>query len=107
MTDERDPTEPEELEVVDGLPVLSDDTARDVAEPPGGAGAGVAVVPARQVAAMVAGGVAAGAATVALMQRHRTKTLTRKLRKKKGRVALGEVVTSNSFLVDVHLLRRD
>jgi hypothetical protein len=108
LTDERDPTEPEELEVVDGLPVLSSDAARDVAEPPGGGpGSGVAVVPARQVAAMVAGGVAAGAATVALMQRHRTKTLTRKLRKKKGRVALGEVVASNSFLVDVHLLRRD
>jgi hypothetical protein len=107
LTDERDPTDIEEPEVVDGLPVLASDDAHTVIAPVDEPGAAAAVVPARQVAAMVATGVAAGAATVALVHRHRTRTLTRKLRKKKGRIALGEVVTSNSFLVDVHLLRRD
>ena len=97
----------EELEIVDGQPVLTSDDAH-TAVGPVEEGAGVpAVVPARQVAALVAGGVAAGAATVALVHRHRTKSLTKRLRKKKGRVALGEVVGSNSFLVDVHLIRRD
>ena len=107
MSDAHDPTAPDDLEIVDGLPVLSDDAvdaALDQVDAPGGA---AAVVPAKQVAAMVATGVAAGAATVALVHRHRTKSLTKRLRKKKGRMALGEVVGSNSFLVDVHLIRRD
>jgi hypothetical protein len=108
MTDERDPIEGDELEVVDGLPVLTSDDAHTAVTPAEDAAGGVpAVVPAKQVAAMVAGGVAAGAATVALMHRHRSKSLTRRLGKKKGRAALGEIVTSNSFLVDVHLIRRD
>jgi hypothetical protein len=28
-------------------------------------------------------------------------------RRRKGKAAIGEIVTSNSFLVDVHLIRRD
>jgi NAD(P)H-dependent flavin oxidoreductase YrpB (nitropropane dioxygenase family) len=108
--DDRDPIEPEDAEVVDGLPVLAstaEEPHRDVA-PAQAAGSGLAtVVPSRQVAALAATGFVAGAATVALAHRRKTKSLTKKLRKKKGRTALGEVVTSNSFLVDVHLLRRD
>jgi hypothetical protein len=106
LTDERDPTEPDEPEVVDGLPVLTDDDAHTAVGPADPSGA-AALVPSKQVAAVVATGFVAGAATVAMVHRRRTKQLTRGLRKKKGRVALGEVVTSNSFLVDVHLIRRD
>jgi hypothetical protein len=96
----------DELEVIDGLPVLSSDdahTALEAASPHGG------LVPTRQVAALAATGFVAGAATVAVIHRRRARALPRRARKrgKKGRLALGEVVTSNSFLVDVHLLRRD
>ena len=107
MTDQRDPSEPEEPEVVDGLPVLSSDDAHRAVATAGPAGGAAAIIPSRQVAALAATGFVAGAATVAMVHRRRTKALSRRLRKKKGRVALGEVVTSNSFLVDVHLIRRD
>jgi hypothetical protein len=42
---------------------------------------------------------------VAVVHRRRTRVSRRKRRKSKG--GLGEIVASNSFLVDVHLLRRD
>ena len=102
--------EPEDAEVVDGLPVLAADAQpasppAEVAARPGGA---LAVAGSRQVAALAATGFAAGAATVALVHRHRSKSLAKQLRRRKGRpTALGEVLGSNSFLVDVHLLRRD
>lgn len=83
--------------MVDGLPVLAADVR--VIEPVQATG----VVPAKQAAAIAATTFVAGAATVALVHRRRAKP-TRK-RKKKG--AIGEIVGSNSFLVDVHLLRRD
>jgi hypothetical protein len=101
---ESQPTdEADALEVVDGLPVLSSDDAHTAVAPaePGGG-----LVPARQVAALAATGFVAGAATVAVIHRRRSRPLSRRKRAKK-RTALGEVVTSNSFLVDVHLLRRD
>ena len=89
--------EPREEEVVDGLPVLAADVR--VIEPvPAGA------VPAKQAAAIAATTFVAGAATVAMVNRRRTKP-TRK--RKKSKSAIGEIVGSNSFLVDVHLLRRD
>jgi hypothetical protein len=62
------------------------------------------LVPARQAAALAATGFVAGAATVAVVQRRRSRPARRR-RRKSG--ALGEIVASNSFLVDVHLLRRD
>lgn len=94
-----------EPEVLDGLPVLAgDDAGAPAAQPPGG---GLTVTPGRQVAALAATGFMAGAATVALAHRRRARTLRKQLARRKGRPALGEVVTSNSFLVDVHLLRRD
>jgi hypothetical protein len=89
--------QPRDEEVVDGLPVLAADVR--VIEPVAPAG----VVPAKQAAALAATTFVAGAATVAIVNRRRTKP-SRK-RKKKG--AIGEIVGSNSFLVDVHLLRRD
>ena len=104
MTEEPDiqsTPEPEEPEVVDGLPVLSSDDAHTAIAPAEPAGA---LLPSRQVAALAATGFVAGAATVAMVHRRRTK-LPR--RRKKGRVGFGDVVASNSFLVDVHLLRRD
>jgi hypothetical protein len=43
--------------------------------------------------------------TAAVVTRRRAKRPARKLKRKKG--VVGEIVSSNSFLVDVHLLRRD
>ena len=61
-------------------------------------------VPAVQAAALAATGFVAGAATVAVVSRRRTKRARREAQE--GR-PVGEIVSSNSFLVDVHLLRRD
>jgi hypothetical protein len=85
----------DEGEVVDGLPVVAETRAVQPARP---------LVPARQAAALAATGFVAGAATVAVVHRRRSR-VTRLRRRKSG--ALGEIVASNSFLVDVHLLRRD
>jgi hypothetical protein len=90
--------EPEE--VVDGLPVPSSHTR--VLE-----SLDAAPVPARQAAALAATGFVAGAATVALVQRRRVKVAAKRSGRGKKRNAIGEIVSSNSFLVDVHLLRRD
>jgi hypothetical protein len=90
--------EPEELEdegeVVDGLPVMAESRAVEPARP---------LMPARQAAALAATGFVAGAATAAVVQRRRARGLRR--RRKSGG-GLGEIVASNSFLVDVHLIRR-
>jgi hypothetical protein len=103
-SDGADEQRTDELEVIDGLPVLTSDDAHTAVEPAEPAGG---LVPARQVAALAATGFVAGAATVAIVHRRRQRMLPRRKRNKKGRLALGEVVSSNSFLVDVHLLRRD
>jgi hypothetical protein len=83
----------DEGEIVDGLPV--------VAEPRAVQGAR-SIVPARQAAALAATGFVAGAATAAVVQARRSR-FPRRRRKARG---LGEIVASNSFLVDVHLIRR-
>jgi hypothetical protein len=88
-----------EEEVVDGLPVVSEG---GVLEEPA---APQMLVPARQVAALAATGFVAGAATVAVVSRRRAHKAAK--RRKKGVAAFGEIMSSNSFLVDVHLLRRD
>ena len=100
MTPEPETDDREELEVVDGLPVLAD--ARTALVEPVQTG----VVPSRQAAALAATTFVAGAATVALVQRRKTAKVLGKRRKRKA-LGFGEVVGSNSFLVDVHLLRRD
>jgi len=80
-------------EVVDGLPVLAASRELDQPAPIG-----------RQVAALAATGFVAGAATIALAHRRRSRVTARRLRKKRG--AIGEIVATNSFLVDVHLIKR-
>jgi hypothetical protein len=86
-------------EVVDGLPVVADPGV--VEEPPAHAGG---LVPARQAAALAATGFVAGVTTVAVVRGARAR---RAARKKRRTSTLGEIVSSNSFLIDVHLLRRD
>jgi hypothetical protein len=124
VTREPDPTDPvdadpEDAEVVDGLPVLAPDLdEQPAAEPPRAPAPAVVPenrlaafvpVPARQVAALAASGFVAGAATVAMVHRRRSRAPARRARRRKAatRTPLGEVVSSSSFLVDVHLLRRD
>jgi hypothetical protein len=85
-----------EGEVVDGLPVVAAPAAIERVQP--------GTVPVRQAAAIAASTFFAGAATVAVVSRRRSRVSRRK-RRRAG--SLGEIVTSNSFLVDVHLLRRD
>jgi hypothetical protein len=87
-------TEEDEGEVVDGLPVVAESHAIEPMRP---------LVPARQAAALAATGFVAGAATVAVMHRRRARS-PRRNRRKGG--PLGEIVASNSFLVDVHLIKR-
>jgi hypothetical protein len=98
VTEEHDtqPSPEDEIEVVDGLPVVANHTrVLEHTEP--------APLPAKQAAALAATGFAAGAVTAAVVTRRRARRPVRK--KKKG--VVGEIVSSNSFLVDVHLLRRD
>jgi hypothetical protein len=83
----------DEGEVVEGLPVVAEPRAVEAARP---------LVPARQAVAIAATGFVAGAATVAVVSRRRSSP--RRRRRRKGGV--GEIVASNSFLVDVHLIRR-
>jgi hypothetical protein len=85
--------EEDEGEIVDGLPVVAEPRAIEVSRP---------LVPARQAAALAATGFVAGAATVAVVQRRRSRAPRRRRRKS----SMGEIVASNSFLVDVHLLKR-
>jgi hypothetical protein len=89
--------EEDEGEIVDGLPVVAESRGLEPAARP--------LVPARQAAALAATGFVAGAATVAVVHRRRARLPRRKRRKLAG--GLGEIVASNSFLVDVHLIRRD
>jgi hypothetical protein len=93
---DRDEEVVQDAEVVDGLPVVTE--AGVLEERPAAALAPV------QVAALAATGFVAGAATVAVVSRHRTK---KALKKSRRSGPLGEIVSSRSFLVDVHLLRRD
>jgi hypothetical protein len=87
-----------EYEVVDGYPVPA-------APAPMPESVRSAQVPAVQAAALAATGFVAGAATAAVVARRRSRVSRR--RRKKGKGAIGEIVGSNSFLVDVHLVRRD
>jgi hypothetical protein len=98
VSDPADLTPELDAEIVDGLPVVAAEVELEPARP--------ALVPARQAAALAATGFVAGAATVAVVHRRRTRLGARRRRKRKA-VGLGEIVSSNSFLVDVHLLRRD
>jgi hypothetical protein len=91
--------EPRELfdgaEVLDAMPVLSENGRH--AEPlrPVGALSPAAV----QTAAVVGASVVAGAAAVAIVHRRKARRLARRRRR-----LLGPVLASRSFLVDVHVL---
>jgi hypothetical protein len=91
-----------EGEVVNGLPVVAEDEDGALEGRP--TTGGVVSVTNVQAAALVASSFVAGAATVAVVSRRRARKAAKK-RKKAG--PLGEIVGSNSFLIDVHLLRRD
>ena len=83
-------------EVLDGVAVLEPAHAR----PLEGVRAPGALSPAVvQTVAVVGAGMVAGAATVALVQRRRTRELARSRRR-----MLAPVLASRSFLVDVHVL---
>jgi hypothetical protein len=81
----------DEGEVVDGLPVMAEAQAVEPRR---------ALLPARQAAALAATSFVAGAAAAVAVRRAR---IPRRRRRSRG---LGEIVASNSFLVDVHLIRR-
>ena len=103
---------PDAAEVVDGEPVTGEDSpagdgnSRPVLAParPLPARRAPAVVPARQAAALAATGFVAGAAAAAVASRRAPRLLRRSRRGRKG--VVGEILSSNSFLVDVHLVRR-
>jgi hypothetical protein len=86
-----------EDEVLEGVPVLREaPRARPIATVRAPGGLAPAVV---QTAAVVGAGVVAGAATLALAQRRRTRRIARRRRR-----MFGQVLVSRSFLVDVHVL---
>jgi hypothetical protein len=91
-------------EVLDGMPVTSPGRALAPVPAPPLPVTRVAAVPARQAAALAATGFVAGAAAVAVAGRHAPRWPSRRRRRRKGLV--GEIVSSNSFLVDVPLIRR-
>jgi hypothetical protein len=78
----------------DALPVL--------AHPPDSRGALVVARPA-QAAVVAAGTFVAGAATLAVVHRHRARKQAARQRRARGK-ALRSIVASRSFLVDVHIL---
>ena len=63
-----------------------------------------ATVPARHAAALAATSFVAGAAAVAVVGRRAPRLTRRGRRGRRG--VVGEILSSNSFLVDVHLVRR-
>jgi hypothetical protein len=88
---------PQQEEVVDALPVLSEPRA---IEP-------LSAKPAVQAAAVAATGFVVGATTVAVMRRrgHR-RAIKRRSRRQSKTGEMLEIVSSRSFLVDVHLVNR-
>jgi hypothetical protein len=88
------------VEVVDGVPVTAPGAAVEPVGP-----SGTLEVPARRAAALAVTGFVAGAATVAVIGR-RGGLVRRRRRRRRSGGRLGEVVSSNSFLVDVHVLKR-
>jgi hypothetical protein len=88
---------PEQEEVVDALPVLAETR---VVEP-------FAARPGVQAAAVAATGIVAGAATVAMLRRRGNPRPARRSKKRrKGGGDVFDIVSSRSFLVDVHLVNR-
>jgi hypothetical protein len=85
-----------EAEVLDAVPVLADARARPLAA---GRPAGMLSPGVVQTVAVVGVGVAAGAASVAILHRRRARRLARSRRR-----MLAPILASRSFLIDVHVL---
>jgi hypothetical protein len=102
-------TDADDAEVVDALPVPEGLPAAELPAPsspaPSRVGLVVAAPVAVQAAAVAVTGFAAGAATVAVVRRHRARKHLRL--RAKDRKGLGEIRASRSFLVDIHLLNRN
>ncbi len=86
----------------DALPVLADvRVIEPEADPP---------LPAVQAAAVAGASFVVGAATIAALRRHRSRPPAprrrRRAAKRNSSQVFGDVVSSRSFLVDVHLLDR-
>jgi hypothetical protein len=88
---------PQQEEVVDALPVVA--KSRQV-EP-------LAARPVVQAAAVAATGFVAGAATVAVMRRRGARKALRRRRRSSRTGEVLEILSSTSFLVDVHLVNRE
>ncbi len=87
-----------DIEPITGaLPVLAESRSVEIERVP-------AAVPARQAAALTASGFVAGVATAAMVSRRRRRSSLRRGRRRSG--PFGEILASNSFLIDVHLLKR-
>jgi hypothetical protein len=84
-------------EIVDAVPVLAGSRALDRPR----TGGQVAV----QAAAVAGASFVAGAAAVAAVRSRKVRKVAR--RRRRERTAVGKVVASRSFLVDVHVLGRD
>jgi hypothetical protein len=97
-------TEAEE-HIVDGdaLPIVADVRVIEPERPAG------ALAPAAQAAAVAGASFVAGVATVAAIKHARSRPMSRRQRRKAARrgAQLVEVVSTRSFLVDVHLLNRE
>lgn len=86
----------DDAEVLDGVAVLAAPEARPLERQRAAGALSPAVV---QTVAVVGASMVAGAATVAIVSRRRTRRLARKRRR-----MLAPVLASRSFLVDVHVL---
>jgi hypothetical protein len=84
-------------EVVDALPVLAE---RREIEP-------LTARPAVQAAAVAATGFVAGAATVAVMRRRGARRALKRRKRTSRAGEMLEIVSTTSFLVDVHLVNRE
>jgi hypothetical protein len=83
-------------EIVSGLPVPAERPGALLPVP----------APAYRAAALAATGFVAGAAAVAVVHRRRSRVGGLRLGRRRKKGTIGEIVSSNSFLVDVHLIRR-
>ena len=97
MPDVSEPAD-QTVEVVDGEPVPGSAVERVRT-------GGALDVPVRRAAVLTATGFLAGAATVAVIGR-RGGLIRRGRRRRRRTSRVGEIVSSNSFLVDVHVLKR-
>jgi hypothetical protein len=83
-------------EIVDAVPVLAESRAVEL----------LTARPAVQAAAVAATSFVAGAATIAVMRRRGARKALRRRKRSTRAGEVLEIVSSRSFLVDVHLVNR-